>query len=92
MVIQHFNSSGQHYPTNQNFATSEYTNFGNLKFVAGSAGNSQLGQSTGMTCEAPMVRVYPGDYFVLSMGHSSGGVGQTVEEGAQFYLEVVEGL
>jgi hypothetical protein len=39
-----------------------------------------------------MVWVYGGDYIVLSMSHSSGGVGQTVEEGAQFYLEVVEGL
>ena len=96
MIIQHFGSNGVHRTTVENYATTTSTasQGGSRQYVAMSAGNSQLGQSTGMNCVSPLVRVYPGDYFVLSFSHSSGagGAGQNVDSGAQFFMEVVEGL
>jgi len=47
-----------------------------------------------MTCISPLIAVEDGDFFILKFSHSSGsgGAGQTVDEGCQFFLEVVEGL
>ena len=102
MVIQHYRAGGNpqnganHAPVAQNYATttSQASQGGGFQYVAASAGNSQLGQSTGMTCISPLIAVEDGDFFILKFSHSSGsgGAGQTVDEGCQFFLEVVEGL
>ena len=93
MIIEHFRANGQHAPVAQNYATSTSTlNAGTVTFVTGAAGNSQLGQATGMTAISNLIAVEDGDYFVLSFSHSSGETVQTVNEGTQFFMEVVEGL
>lgn len=102
MIIQHYRAGGNpqnganHAPVAQNYATttSQASQGGGIQYVAASAGNSQLGQSTGMTCISPMIKVEDGDFFILKFSHSSGAgaAGQTVDEGCQFFLEVCEGL
>lgn len=95
MIIQHYNSSDAIIDVGVNFATSTSQASGDgQKYVAASAGNSQLEQSTGMTAISPLVKVSGGDYFILKFGHSSGSgpAGQTVDTGCQFFLDVIEGL
>lgn len=91
LVIRHFNSSGVEYPSNQNFASSG-TAIGGNRYICAQASSSQLGQSTGLTCVSEQVRVYNGDYFRPELSHSSGESVQTLSDGMQFWIEVLEGL
>ncbi|MBO03202.1 MAG: hypothetical protein CMG35_11240 [Candidatus Marinimicrobia bacterium] len=97
--IIHFNSSGVAYQANTDYASSWGSSLGysssgaSFGGCAMATGTINIGphHAGGMNAISDLVRVYDGDYFEVRFGNTSGNE-VTLEAGAQFWIEVVEGL
>ena len=104
LFIKHWHSSGVHYKSDtiQGAVQKDYaSNDGVFPGGAASgqgwqacAASSAAGQiqSTGLlTAVSGLVKVYPGDYFSIAFGNST-GVDVGLERGCQLWMEVIEGV
>ena len=92
--IVHFNASGVAQQVGTDFASSwsGYASNG-LAWggVAIDTGSSQPSSVAGANCVSGLVRVNDGDYFQMYFINIT-GISADIQEGAQMWLEVIEGI
>jgi hypothetical protein len=104
LMIKHFHSSGVHYKAGISQGSVQPDYASSDGFLNGSSGSgldyescamdsaiASSQSSIGLTATSGLVRVYPGDYFGIVFGNTSGAV-VGLEKGCQFWMEVIEGI